>query len=102
MKEFSFAVAACCISGVAAAEFDIAAHCREVASFGGSHSYSLEKSCRQMEEAAKKRVAKIEDKVPGSVLAHCDGVASFGGPGSYSLMESCIKMEMDAKKQLRY
>lgn len=83
------------------AEFDIATHCKQLAEVGGNHSYSLERSCRQMEEGAKKRVAKMEDSTPGSVLAYCDNLATTGGPGSYTLMESCIKMEMQAKKQLR-
>lgn len=84
------------------AEFDIQGYCKQVAEFGGNHSYTLERSCRQMEEGAKKRVAKMEDGTPGSILAYCDNMASMSGPGSYTLMESCIKMEMDSKKRLRY
>lgn len=83
-------------------EFDIAAYCKQLAEVGGAHSYTLERSCRQQEEGARKRVAKMEDSTPGSVLAYCDNLASSTGPGSYMLMESCIKMEMQAKKQLRY
>lgn len=87
-------------SGVAIAEFDTKAYCREVASFGGTYSYSLEASCRQMENSAKKRLEAKAARTPAMVQVHCEEVAQFGGQGSYSLMESCIKMELDAKRRI--
>lgn len=77
---------------------EIDAHCRQVAGFGGTHSYALERSCRQQEAAAKRSVDATP--APPEVTAHCRQVAGFGGTFSWGLMQSCITQEMAARGQI--
>jgi hypothetical protein len=76
--------------------FDVERHCKEVASFGGTYSAALDKSCFDMEQSAYDNLKARWSEVSSSMAAHCSEVAAFGGPGSYSLLESCIRMESEA------
>lgn len=77
--------------------FDIAVHCKQVASLSGG-SYMIEESCMDMERAAKAEIAAMTD-VPERVMQHCARIAQTGGQ-SYSIMQSCIAMELQSKRKL--
>jgi hypothetical protein len=83
-------------AGAAAAEmprYQVEAHCKEIASFGGSYSASLFNACFDMEQVAYNGLKPRWDRLPHAMRGHCDDIASFGGPGSYALLESCVQME---------
>lgn len=90
----------CAIAAPAAAQdvprFDVEKHCKQVASFGGSYSASMDKSCFDMEQAAYDKVKAGWSDETASARRHCTEVASFGGAGSYSMLDSCLKMESRA------
>ena len=76
--------------------YDMEAYCAEVAKMAGG-SYSLEKSCRDMEAGA---MATLEARsVEPKIMQYCDEVARFSG-GSYSLLDSCISMEEQARNAM--
>lgn len=76
--------------------FNVESHCKQVASFGGSYSASLDKSCFDMEQSAYDKLKANWTDHTSSARRHCIEVSSFGGPGSYSLLESCLQMETKA------
>lgn len=76
--------------------FDVEAHCKKVASFGGAYSASLDESCFSMEQEAYNGLKPEWGGLPASVRQHCENVAAFGGDGSYSLLESCVQMEVES------
>lgn len=76
--------------------FDVEKHCKEVASFGGSYSASMDKSCFDMEQAAYDKLKAGWSGETTSARRHCTEVASFGGAGSYSMLQSCLTMESKA------
>ena len=80
--------------------YDTEAYCKQIAEVTGSHSYSLEKSCLQMEKAALDSILTNILNVPHDILEYCAKIGIVTGNGSYSLMQSCIQMEMDAKSSL--
>ena len=77
--------------------YDTGAYCAEVAKTAGG-SYSLEKSCRDMEVGA---MATLEARsVEPKIMQYCDEVARVFG-GSYSLLDSCISMEEQARNAMK-
>lgn len=76
--------------------FDVEAHCKKVASFGGSYSATLDESCFSMEQGAYDGLKPEWSGLPTNVRRHCEKVAAFGGDGSYSLLESCVRMEVES------
>src|SRR5437660_8260042 len=79
--------------------FDVDAHCRQVAGFGGSFSQTVFGSCLDMEQSAYDGMKAGWLTLPAAARQHCVQVASFGGPGSYSILQSCIQMEVQAGRQ---
>jgi hypothetical protein len=77
-------------------DFDIKKYCTSVAEMAGG-SYSIESSCREMEEDSKKKL--VRRTVSARIMKYCKDVASYGG-NSYMILESCIDMEEDARKGL--
>jgi hypothetical protein len=77
--------------------YDVEAHCKEVANFGGSYSASLDNACLTQEQTAYDALKAKWSDVPAEAQAHCDEVARFGGHGSYKLLEACIEQEMRAR-----
>lgn len=76
--------------------FDVETHCRKVASFGGTYSASIDKTCFEGEQDAYDKLKPIWGSLPEATAAHCTKVAGFGGTGSYSILETCVRMELDA------
>jgi hypothetical protein len=100
MRVLLIALALCAMGAPADAQdvprFDVEKHCKEVASFGGSYSASMDKSCFDMEQAAYDKVKAGWPDETASARRHCTEIASFGGAGSYSMLESCLTMESKA------
>ena len=85
--------------------FDVEAHCKEIASYGGSFSESLNRSCFDMEQAAYDSLKPDWDGLPSAMQLHCEDIARYAGSGSYSLLESCVQQEAkaaSAAKTFRY
>lgn len=76
--------------------FDVEAHCKQIASFGGSYSAVLDKACFDQEQQAYDRLKPVFGQLTDAMSAHCEQIASFGGPGSYTLLEACISQEIQA------
>lgn len=96
MKVSLCAVLALLIAPAAFAEmpdYNVKAHCKQVASFGGPQSEVLLQSCYQMEQSAYDELKPSWDELPAPLRAHCTRVAAFGGPGSFALLQSCVQME---------
>jgi hypothetical protein len=81
--------------------YDVASHCRAVASFGGDYSEMLYGGCIDMEQSAYDKLKDLWTTLPSAMRAHCDSVARVAGPGSYSLLDGCIDMERAAAKENR-
>lgn len=73
--------------------YDVERHCAEIASFGGSPSEFLRRSCFRLEQSAYDALKPRWDALPASMRRHCDSVARFNGSGSFSLLKSCVEME---------
>lgn len=76
--------------------FDVEAHCKKIASFGGNYSAVLDKTCFDQEQQAYDRLKPVWPQLPDAVAAHCQKIAAFGGPGSYGLLEVCVSQETQA------
>lgn len=76
--------------------YDVAAHCDEIAGFGGTYSEAMYASCFDMEQESYDRLKPGWDALPGRLRDHCDRIARFGGPGSYAMLEGCVEMETQA------
>jgi hypothetical protein len=76
--------------------FDVRAHCREVASFGGSYSAVLDKRCSDLEQTAYDNLLPIWAQLPIEMKKHCTEVARVRRSGSYSLLEGCVSLEINA------
>lgn len=85
-------------SGSAVPNFDTVEHCRQVSEVGGTGSYAIEETCREMEAEAEAEVASRT--IPDRVYNHCKQVAEVGGPGSYSIFNTCVDMELGAASRL--
>jgi hypothetical protein len=72
--------------------YDTNTHCRRLA----GDSYSLEKTCRDVEEHARDAVRHAD--VPSDIWRHCTRVV--GRSSSYSLLQTCIGVEESAKASL--
>ncbi|PZQ14333.1 MAG: hypothetical protein DI565_13015 [Ancylobacter novellus] len=79
--------------------YDVKAHCREVAAFGGAFSESTMDGCMQMEQTAYDQLKRTFPDLSTSMRKHCDEVASFGGHGSYSTLQGCIQMEQSSARR---
>ena len=76
--------------------YDVAAHCKVIASVGGSYSEMMYDGCFQMEQAAYDNLKSRWDGLSSNLQSHCDEIARVGGTGSYSMLEGCIQMEEQA------
>lgn len=81
--------------------FDVEAHCKQVASFGGAASSTLMNGCMDIEQKAYNALKDAWDEIPEQTRQHCQQVATFGGGGSYQLLEGCVDLEMKASSQPR-
>jgi len=77
--------------------YDVEAHCKEVANFGGSYSASLDNACLEQEQNAYDGLKANWAEVPIKAREHCDEIARFGGHGSYNLLQACIQQEVKAR-----
>lgn len=76
--------------------FDVPAHCKEVASFGGTYSAMMEQQCMKMEQADYDSLKPRWPELPQSMKDHCLQVSGFGGEPSYMMLNQCVKMELEA------
>ena len=81
----------------AAQDYDIAAHCAEVAAAAGG-SYTIEASCRKKEETA--RSAAAARQIEAGIRAHCDKVGAAVG-GCYPIFIKCVDQEEAARGGLQ-
>lgn len=79
-------------------DFDVKAHCNEVANFGGSSSQMILSGCYHQEQASYNARKPIWDRLPAAVRKHCNEVAKFGSPGSYLILSGCVQQESTASK----
>lgn len=77
--------------------FDTVAYCRKVSEVGGG-SYSVEKTCRDMEADARSELSARN--IPSRIYDYCKQVAEVGGGGSYSTMNTCVDMESKSASEL--
>lgn len=78
--------------------FDVAAHCRQISSTGGSPSEVIYGSCMEIEQSAYNQMKPSWTSIPSSIQDHCTTIAKIGGSGSYTILQSCIEQEIAAKK----
>ena len=76
--------------------YDVEAHCKKLASIGGS-SQSLLNACLHSEQDAYDGLKPKWDGLPEAMRLHCDHLAGLGG-GSYSLLQACVASEQDASR----
>ena len=78
-------------------DYDIAAHCREVAAVAGG-SYAIERTCTETERRDRSwvRAQNVERRIAN----HCNEVAASIG-GSYGILRTCIETEREARGSLR-
>lgn len=76
--------------------FDVPAHCKTVAEFGGTYSAVMEQQCMKMEQADYDSLKPRWAELPETVRKHCVQVAGFGGQPSYMILNQCVKMELEA------
>src|SRR5260370_23251040 len=72
--------------------YDTNTHCRHLA----GDSYSLEKTCRDVEERARNTIS--HNDVPSDIWRHCTRIV--GSTSSYSLLQTCIESEGAATPSL--
>ena len=81
---------------VSANAYDIESYCKSVSdAIGGS--YQIEKTCRNQEYQAKKKIDSMS--VPQRIENYCNEVGQAIG-GSYQIKLTCIKQELKAKNSL--
>lgn len=78
--------------------FDTVAYCRKVSEVGGGGSYSIEKTCRDMEANARSELSNRS--ISSRIYNYCKQVAEVGGGGSYSIMNTCVDMELKSASEL--
>jgi len=76
--------------------YDVAAHCKVIASVGGTYSEMMYDGCFKMEQVSYDNLKSRWEMLPGNLQAHCDEIARVGGTASYSMLEGCIQMEEQA------
>ena len=79
--------------------YDVKAHCTQIASYGGSLSQSLLQTCYQQEQSAYDALKPSWDQLPAAMRQHCNQIASYGGTGSFSLLRTCVQQENAAARQ---
>jgi hypothetical protein len=84
---------------VAVPRYDVKAHFKEIASFGGTFSEMVMDSCFGIEQTAYNKLKSRWGEIATPIRTHCDEIARFGGEGSYSTLESCVQMEIGAAKK---
>ncbi len=77
------------------ASSSIRKHCRDVAGFGGSYSYTIEKTCIEQEVQAKTIV--MHTPTSARIKKHCQDVAGFGSSYSHTIEKTCIEQEKKAR-----
>ena len=105
MKTFAVALAlGLTIAGAAGAaraempDYDVNAHCKAIAAFGGAPSQTLLNACLQQEQAGIRSSQANWDALPVAMREHCDFIARFGGPGSFTLLDACVDQENAAAR----
>lgn len=102
MKTFAVALAlGLTTAGAARAEmpdYDVNAHCKAIAAFGGAPSQTLLNACLQQEQAAYDHLKPSWDALPVAMREHCNSIARFGGPGSFTLLDACVDQENAAAR----
>jgi hypothetical protein len=82
-------------------DYNVDAHCREIAAFGGGFSEMFFHGCLTQEQAAYNGLKSRWDGLPSAVRAHCDEIARFGGGGTYMILSGCVDQELSAGQQNR-
>lgn len=77
-------------------QYDVARYCRRMSDTVGG-SYSIEKNCREREEAAWDDVRQMD--IPERIRSYCNSMAVVVG-GSYLTYRTCADRELDAASQL--
>lgn len=77
--------------------YDVAAHCKEVAGFGGTFSQSTENFCINEEQKAYNNLKMVWGNFSSVTRAHCLEIAGFGG-GNYTTLDFCMREENTAAK----
>lgn len=80
-------------------KFDIAAHCKHIASIPKGGSYTIEQTCREQEYQAQTKLQAMT--IPPEIMEHCAHIGSMPIGGSYTIMLTCVEQEMKAKTNLR-
>lgn len=91
---FSFSIASALAQELP--RFDVKAHCKVIANFGGSYSAITERGCFQMEQASYDSLKGPWASLPERMKTHCIEIAKFGGTGNYMTLEGCVKLELEA------
>lgn len=102
MKRILFTCVVAGLSCSAMAEmpnYNVKAHCSEVANFGGAPSQLILSGCYQQEQSSYDALKGAWEKLPAATRKHCDSVARFGsGAGSYLILKGCVDQELSASK----
>jgi len=77
-------------------QYDVARYCRRMSDTVGG-SYSIEKNCREREEAAWDDIRQMD--IPERIRSYCNSMAVVVG-GSYLTYRTCADRELDAASQL--
>ena len=87
--------------------FDVPAHCKKIAGFGGSYSEMIYSGCMEMEQTNYDSLKANWGGLGDAVKRHCLQVAQFGSDASYSILSGCVEMERaaaetNANRHFRY
>jgi hypothetical protein len=80
--------------------YDVQAHCKKIAGFGGSYSEDMFNTCTDQEQQAYDALKPVWGGLPDTMRKHCDQIARFGS-ASYDMLKTCIDQEQDAKKNTK-
>ena len=96
-------ICCCCLLAAGARaempNYDVDAHCKEIASLGGESSQLMLNACYKQEQAAYDQLKPTWDQLPAAMRAHCDRIASLGGGGSFLMLNACVDQEQQAAQQ---
>ena len=78
--------------------YNVPAHCKQIASFGGNYSEMLYGTCMDQEQGSYDALKPTWPHLPSTMRDHCNEIASFGGPGSYMLLKTCVDQELESAR----
>ncbi len=80
--------------------YDVAALCKEAASFTGTYSALGESGCIDLEQTAYNKLKLMWDDTSDRIRKVCKEAAQAGGEGSYTSLLGCIALEEQAQTEL--